>query len=133
VTSPGSPLLLQSVRGNAIDALNCDQFALDDIHDPIPADSKPEHVPHRKDSAGYGFWARASNAATTAVIPVASSRNREAVVTPLGTTRLSTVLAEQEPAGLLVRDGSRSAGRGPFPVFLQGCRGLGAFEFIRRG
>ena len=40
--------------------------------------------PHRKDSAGYGFPARASNAATTARMPPVSSRNREAVVVALG-------------------------------------------------
>ena len=40
--------------------------------------------PHRNDCAGYGSPASASNAATTARMPSASSRNREAVVTALG-------------------------------------------------
>ena len=68
--------------------------------------------PHRKESAGYGSAAKASNAATTVLMPSASSRNRDAVVTALGDHSALT-RRHQAAACVPARAGWRRAARPP--------------------
>jgi hypothetical protein len=44
----------------------------------------------------------------------------------------SPVIAQQQPTSLIMRDSTRPPGRAPLPVLLQGRRGLGALQLIRR-
>jgi hypothetical protein len=79
-----TPATSRSASADPVNSFNRDQIALDDVHDAISADAQPQHLSPRNDCAGYGSPASASKAATTARMPSASSRNREAVVTALG-------------------------------------------------